>query len=135
MHFCTAKIRLAGNVGMEVVRDQFNPLSYPELDVLRAIHGDDAVLDVKIVAHAEQTARAEKERLQLKYGGIVEEVFPGRSPRMELDAPKADIDPDLVWVNPLDPEKAGYDVDPVEKAEKPHVVKKTRVVKDNPFDE
>jgi hypothetical protein len=54
---------------------------------------------------------------------------------MELDAPKADIDPDLVWVNPLDPEKAGYDVDPVEKAEKPHVVKKTRVVKDNPFDE
>jgi hypothetical protein len=143
MHFCTAKIRLAGNVGMEVVRDAFNPVSYPEVDVLRSIHGDDAVLDVQVIAETEQTARDEKERLVLKYGSsAVEAVYPGRSPRMELTAPKASIDPDLQWNNPLDREVVGFDSDPTVREEKALEAQtkaktrqtKTRVLTENPFE-
>jgi len=97
----------------EVVRDAFNPISYPELEVLRHVHGDDAVLDVVVIAEVDQSAREEKERLQLKYGAaVVEDVFPGKNPQMELRAPKVNLDPDVVWRNPLDKEVAGYDRDP-----------------------
>ena len=119
MHFVSCKVRLAGNMGMEVVRDAFNPVSYPEVEVLRFIHGDDAVLDVKVIGEAEQSARDEKERLSLKYGtGVVETVYPGRNPSaLELEMPKAKVE-EQPWHNPLDKEVAGFDSDPVIRAEK-----------------
>ena len=130
---------------MEVIRDAFNPVSYPEVEILRHIHGDDAVLDVKPIAEVEQSVKEEKERLQLKYGGsVVEDVFPGKNPRIEMDAPKVVIDPNQVWKNPLDKEIAGYDVDPTEKKEKQSgeqtktkakTEAPSRVLKDNPFAE
>ena len=128
---------------MEVVRDAFNPVSYPELDVLRAVHGDDAVLDVVIIAEDSQSPKEEKERLQLKYGTtIVEDVFPGKNPRMEMTAPKASIDPNQVWKNPLDKEVAGFDVDPTankesadgEQTKAKQTKTPSRVLKDNPFE-
>jgi len=119
MHFVSCKVRLAGNMGMEVVRDAFNPVSYPEVEILRYIHGDDAVLDVKVIGEAEQTARDEKERLSLKYGtSVVETVYPGRNPSaLELEMPKAKVE-EQPWHNPLDKEVAGFDSDPVIRAEK-----------------
>lgn len=119
MHFVSCKVRLAGNMGMEVVRDAFNPVSYPEVEVLRYIHGDDAVLDVKVIGEAEQSARDEKERLSLKYGtSVVETVYPGRNPSaLELEMPKAKVE-EQPWHNPLDKEVAGFDSDPVIRAEK-----------------
>ena len=142
MHFVTCKVRLAGDMRMEVVRDAFNPVSYPEVEVLRFLHGDDAVLDVKAIASVEQSPRDEKERLSLKYGTVnVEAVFPGKNPQMPMEMPKAAIDPDQVWKNPLDKEVAGFDVDPTPKLEKAEAAQtkakqaKTKVVEDNPFSE
>jgi len=123
MHFVSCKVRLAGNMGMEVVRDAFNPVSYPEVEILRYIHGDDAVLDVKVIGEAEQSARDEKERLSLKYGtSVVETVYPGRNPSaLELEMPKAKVE-EQPWHNPLDKEVVGFDSDPVIRAEKANAV-------------
>jgi hypothetical protein len=126
---------------MVVVRDAFNPVSYPEIEVLRFIHGDDAVLDVKAIAKVEQSEREEKERLSLKYGTTtLETVFPGRNPQMPMELPKASIDPDQNWWNPLDKEVAGFDVEPKqEKSDgvqtKAKQTKAKAVVEENPFAE
>ena len=138
MHFVSCKVRLAGNMAMEVVRDAFNPVSYPEVEVLRYLHGDDAVLDVSVIGEAEQTAREEKERLSLIYGtGVVETVFPGRNPSaLELEMPKVKVEPQP-WHNPLDKEVAGFDSDPEVRAEKakPKAKAKTVEAPANPFAE
>ena len=141
MHFVTCNVRLAGDMRMEVVRDAFNPVSYPEVEILRFIHGDDAVLNVKAIAEVAQSAKEEKERLSLKYGTAnVETVFPGKNPQMELKMPKASIDPDQNWWNPLDKEVAGFDVEPQqEKSDgvqtKAKQTKAKAVVEENPFAE
>jgi len=77
------------------------------------------VLDVKVIGEAEQSARDEKERLSLKYGtSVVETVYPGRNPSaLELEMPKAKVE-EQPWHNPLDKEVAGFDSDPVIRAEK-----------------
>lgn len=127
---------------MEVVRGAFNPVSYPEIEVLRYLHGDDAVLDVKPLAEDQQSAKEEKERLSLKYGRVVvETVFPGKNPQMELEMPKAQLPSNPLWRSPLDKEVAGFDVDPTVIAEKSDGVQaktkqaKTKTVEDNPFAE
>ena len=140
MHFVTCKVRIAGDMRMEVVRGAFNPVSYPEVEVLRYLHGDDAVLDVKPLAEAQQTAREEKERLSLKYGRVVAEtIFPGKNPQMELEIPRAQLPADPVWRNPLDKEVVGFDLDPTEKPDgvqaKAHQAKTKTVKEANPFAE
>lgn len=107
MHFCTAEIRLSGDMRNTVARGLHNPVSWPEIEVLRALHGHDAVLNPKPFIHVNQTAKGEKERLRLIYGNaVIEDIFPGRNPQMELDAPNAKIDavPGR-WKNPLDPQE------------------------------
>lgn len=138
MHFVTCTVRLAGDMRHEVVRDAFNPVSYPEVEILRYLHGDDAVLNVKAIAEVEQSAREEKERLSLKYGTVnVETVFPGKNPQMEMKMPKASIDPDQVWKSPLDKEVAGFDVEPAPEPAPPKAkqTKAKAVVEENPFAE
>lgn len=114
MHFVTCSVRLSGDLRSVVVRDTFAPVSWPEVEILRAIHGDDAIVDVKPFASVEQTPKAEKERLALKYGGeTVENIFPGRNPQMEMEAKGAKLPEQTpLWWNPLDPDPAGYDVEP-----------------------
>lgn len=116
MHFCTANIKLAGDARNVVHRDAFAPISWPEVDVLRFIHGEDAVTDVRPFVSFPQSAKAEKDRLRLIYGDVVEHVFPGRNPQMELEAPTAKLPAQApLWVNPIDPEPAGFDVSPEER--------------------
>jgi hypothetical protein len=103
MHFCSATVRLMGDLRNTVARTPFNPISLPEVEVLRFLHGDDSVIDVKPFASVEQTAKAEKERLQRVYGtDVLEEVFPGRNPQMELEATGARLaEAPVGWKNPL----------------------------------
>jgi hypothetical protein len=120
MHFCTAKINLSGDLRNVVYRDHFEPISWPEVDVLRFLHGDDAINDVKAFVRVEQSPKDEKERLRLKYGNdVVEQVYPGRNPQMQMEAAGTKL-PDTTpkWLNPLDNEPAGYDVPPEARAEK-----------------
>ncbi len=114
MHFCTCAVRLGGDLRSVVVRDEFSPVSWPEIEVLRSIHGEDAIVDVKPFISVPQSSRAEKDRLALKYGfEKMEEIFPGRNPQMEMEAAGAKLPAQTpLWWNPLDPDPAGYDVEP-----------------------
>ena len=117
MHFCTAQIQLAGDLRNVVHREKDRPISWPEAEVLRFIHGEDAVLNVKPFVSVKQTAKEEKERLAIIYGySVLEDVYPGKNPQMELDAPNAKV-PETVdfWKNPIEREVAGYDVPPEER--------------------
>jgi hypothetical protein len=103
MHFCTAMIAIANDDQQVVYRGPFEPVSWPEIEVLRTIHGDEAVRNVKPFVFVEQTMKAEKERLGLIYGGVVsEKVWVGRNAHMELDAAEMTaLDPGTPWLNPL----------------------------------
>lgn len=114
MHYCCASIKLAGGHQTIVPRDTFNPVSWPEIEVIRAIHGDDSVVDVKPFVKVEQTTKAEKQRLIEKYGPIVEDIFPGKNPQMEMEAAGVKLPtPTPVWKNPVDVDPAGRDFEPV----------------------
>jgi hypothetical protein len=88
MHWCTARVNLSGQGFTVFWYDATNPISWPEAQVIMALHGEENVFEVKPVAIGETSVSAEKERLALKYGfKAVEQVFPGRNPRMEMTMP------------------------------------------------
>ena len=104
MHFCTAMVMVAGDKDQIVFRDKFSPVSWPEVEVLRIIHGEDAVFDVKPFIHVEQSSREERVRLILKYGKeyVDEALGQGRSIKDEfMQAVEADIAHGETWKNPL----------------------------------
>ena len=99
MHLCTCKVNLAGQGFTHVQFLETDPVSWPEAQVLIALHGDENVYDIKPVKTTDINHRIEKNRLLAKYGWIVEKVFPGRNPRMEMlmpgepeDQPRVDDD-------------------------------------------
>jgi len=103
MHFVTCNIALNGEQKMIVNRSEFHPVSWPELEIIRFIHGEDAVRDVKPFVAVPQTSKSEKERLRLIYGNdVVENIFPGKSPSMELDAPGVKAFEKVEWNNPIE---------------------------------
>lgn len=89
MHWCTATVDLAGKNLTHFHFHQFEPVSWPEVQVLMSLHGgEESVFDVKPITISETSPQAEKERLALKYTwAAVERVFPGRIPRMEALMP------------------------------------------------
>ena len=102
MHFCTAMVMVAGDKDQIVYRDEFNPISWPEVELLRSIHGDDAVFQVKPFVKVDQNPREERQRLVLRYGKpYVDECFPGRGGNIITEAPEADIAFGETWKNPL----------------------------------
>ena len=102
MHFATCNVAINGGSLTIVPRTTSRPVSWPEIEVLRHLHGDDAVRDVKPFVSVQQSARAEKERLRLIYGRVIEDLFPGKNPQMELEAPKAKLPPKPPhWRNPI----------------------------------
>jgi hypothetical protein len=102
MHFCTAYVRIADDKDQVVYRDEFNPVSWPEVELLRSIHGDDAVHTVIPFVRIDQNPREERARLVLRYGKpYVDECFPGRGGSIVTEAPEATIAYGRVWKNPL----------------------------------
>lgn len=108
MHFCTAVIALQGDDQQQVYRNEYAPISWPEIDVIQALHGEDAVRQVIPFAHVEQEPRTERERLRLIYGDIVTRggpeqppVYPGSNPSMRMEAPEYTLRPGIRWLNPL----------------------------------
>lgn len=85
IHHCTCRINLSGQNCHIVVYDQFNTLTWPEVQVLMALHGEENVMDVMPILIDDVSPAAEKERLAAKYGArIVEQCYPGRAFRMQL---------------------------------------------------
>jgi hypothetical protein len=93
MHWCACELNQAGQ-GFTVVNfHEFNPVSWPEVQVLMMIHGEENVFNIKPVRLSETTPRLEKDRLIAKYNyRDVEKVFPGRVFRMEMLMPGEDAD-------------------------------------------
>jgi hypothetical protein len=88
MHWCIGKLNLSGQGFTIIWFDQHSMISWPEAQVLMAVHGEENVYDVKPLAIGETTIAEEKERLAIKYAWKpVEHVFPGRNPRMETLMP------------------------------------------------
>lgn len=88
MHWCTANLNLAGQGFTVIWFDATNAISWPEAQVLMAVHGEENISDIKPIAIGETSVAMEKERLALKYRmAPVEHVFPGRNPRMEMLMP------------------------------------------------
>lgn len=103
MHFCTGFVAVAGDREQIAFRGLFDPISWPEIEVLRFVHGDDAVTDVKPFVAVDQSHKDEVTRLQLRYSPkTIGEVFPGRAPNFALDAP-GDFKPlaGERWKNPI----------------------------------
>jgi len=88
MHWCTARLNLAGQGYTILWFDSTNPISWPEAQVLMAVHGEENIYDIRPISIGETSIASEKERLILKYRfKPVDHIFPGRSPRMELLMP------------------------------------------------
>jgi hypothetical protein len=84
IQYCTCKINLAGQNCHTVIYGEFNPVTWPEVQVLMALHGDENVMDVMPIGIGEVWPTDEKNRLIGLYGGkIVEACFPGRAFRMD----------------------------------------------------
>lgn len=80
------EINIGGDRDNTVVKNQFEPVSYPEFLVLQAIHGGpDHVHSAVVVGEQDLDPAAERERLSLKYGAsLVLGLFPGALAMMPL---------------------------------------------------
>jgi hypothetical protein len=84
IQYCTCKINLSGQNYHTVLFGQFNPVTWPEVQVLQMLHGDENVMDIMPVGIGEVWPAEEKNRLVSIYGPkVVEACFPGRAFRME----------------------------------------------------
>jgi hypothetical protein len=85
IHYCTCRLNLSGQNCHIVNYTEFNPVTWPEAQVLMALHGDENVMDIVPVRIGDIAPVREKERLIMQYGyRIVEQCFPGRNFRMAL---------------------------------------------------
>jgi hypothetical protein len=86
MHLCTCEIAVGGDIRNTVVKDEFDPVTYPETEVLKLIHGAGAVSDVEVCGEVDRDPGEEKARLIRRYPGkSVEALFPGTKPPMETE--------------------------------------------------
>jgi hypothetical protein len=84
IQYCTCKINLAGQNCHTVIYGAHNPVTWPEIQVLFALHGEENVMDIMPVGIGEVWPTEEKNRLAALYGRkVVEACFPGRSFRMD----------------------------------------------------
>jgi hypothetical protein len=84
VQYCACKINLAGQNCHTVIYNEFNPVSWPEVQVLMQLHGEENVMDIMPVGIGEVWPTGEKNRLASIYGSrVVETCFPGRAFRMD----------------------------------------------------
>jgi hypothetical protein len=84
IQYCTCKVNLAGQNCHTVIYGEHNPVTWPEVQVLQALHGDENVMDIMPVSLGQVWPTEEKNRLMSIYGyKVVEACFPGRAFRMD----------------------------------------------------
>lgn len=102
MHFCKAHIAIGDDNNNVMVRAEFDPVSWPEVEILRVVHGPEAVTEVVPFARVNQTAKDERERLAMIYGeGPCQALWGGKNPPRELEAPDVKLPAGVTWKNPL----------------------------------
>jgi hypothetical protein len=81
MDWVTCKVTLGGDVTNIVYRSKFSPVSVPELDILRALHGEASVHEVTYLKTTQSSPAEEKARLMSIYKEAdVTAIYPGRNP-------------------------------------------------------
>jgi hypothetical protein len=102
MHFCKANIALGGDDRNVVVRTENDPVSWPEIEILRLLHGGQSITEVQPFARVTQPGRIERERLAMLYGDeVCAHAWGGRSAPAEMDAPDVHVRGGVSWFNPL----------------------------------
>ena len=78
MDLVTAEIQIGGDLRNVMIRGVTRPVTVPEIEVLRLVHGEDSVTVGKGCGHVKRTAKEEKKRLADRYGAkLVDQVYPG----------------------------------------------------------
>jgi len=86
MHLCTCEIAVAGDLRNTVIRGGHDPVTFPEVSILKFLHGEAAVTNVEVCGEVDRDPGEEKARLISKYPGqAVETLFPGTKPPMETE--------------------------------------------------
>lgn len=81
----SCNVALAGDILNVVARHAFNPVTFPELIVLRYVHGEQAVTEVFDVGYVERDEEAEAKRIRETYKAeVYEKLFPGSGTRLPL---------------------------------------------------
>jgi hypothetical protein len=102
MHFCTAAVAIGGDTRNTMIRGEFSPVSWPEIEILRIVHGDQSITDVSPFVRVPQSPREERARLADIYGEPPLAVaWGGRSAPGEVEAPGVDLKAGVAWFNPL----------------------------------
>jgi hypothetical protein len=87
MDWVECEVMIGGDIRMIAYRGSTEPLSIPEIAVIRELHGEDSVRKMKYVKTTETTPSEEKNRLLGRYSaGVVNTAFPGRAPQMHMKA-------------------------------------------------
>jgi hypothetical protein len=98
-HIVTCKIQVGGDPGTIVVRGKSRPVPYPEIKILRHLHGETNVFDVEVCGLAPRSAGSvEKNRMATVYGReAVEHVYPGGSPNIDwyLEGEEPEFPPEI----------------------------------------
>jgi hypothetical protein len=78
MQLLSCRIAVAGDDLNVVVREHDTAVTYPELLVIKALHGSESVREVEDVGDVDRSPEEERDRLKSIYGNeIVRQVFPG----------------------------------------------------------
>lgn len=87
MKLFSAKVRIMGHVQDEVFKTN---VTQAEIVVLKSIHGEDAIGDVKATDETERDEVEERERLEMIYGeAVIGRLFGAPVARIGDDAPVA----------------------------------------------
>ena len=87
MDWVECEVLIGGDARMIHYISSYGPVSVPEVAVLREIHGEESVRNMKFVKTTESSPGEEKLRLLSKYSaGVVNTAFPGRAPQMHMKA-------------------------------------------------
>lgn len=87
MKLFSAKVRIMGQVQDEVSKTN---VTQAEIVVLKSIHGDDAVSEIKLTDEVERDEAKERERLEMIYGdAVIGKLFGAPVARIGDDAPVA----------------------------------------------
>ena len=114
MDYLKCEVRLGGNVQNTVMRRDVTPA---EIEVLRAKHGADAIVNIE-VTHSDDSDDSPvslREKLIARYGKVVYELFPGARPNIPVTAEEVGVVE--VKAKPKAKAKAEPAIEPEPKAE------------------
>ena len=99
MDTVSAEIRIGGDIKNTVIKQGRTAITVPEIAVLIAIHGENAVTVFNKEGTVKRTNSEERTRLREKYNGkVVDSLYPGARPQMDTtygsEAPEVKEDTD-----------------------------------------